>query len=95
MEAERPALILLDLGLPVIDGFEILSRLGAMTAWAELPVIVLTGRDVTQEDRARLAGVQGILTKGGDVRSDVIGEVRKILRLKPAQSHAGPVPARV
>jgi signal transduction histidine kinase/CheY-like chemotaxis protein len=95
VEAERPALILLDLGLPVIDGFEILSRLRAMPAWAELPVIVLTGRDVTQEDRARLAGVQGILTKGGDVRSDVIGEVRKILRLKPEQSHAGPVPARV
>jgi signal transduction histidine kinase/CheY-like chemotaxis protein len=95
VEAERPALILLDLGLPVIDGFEILSRLRAMPAWAELPVIVLTGRDVTQEDRARLAGVQGILTKGGDVRSDVIGEVRKILRLKPGHSHAGPVPARV
>jgi CheY-like chemotaxis protein len=95
VEAERPELILLDLGLPVIDGFEILSRLRAMTAWAELPVIVLTGRDVTQEDRARLAGVQGILTKGGDVRSDVIGEVRKILRLKPGQSHAGPVPARI
>jgi signal transduction histidine kinase/CheY-like chemotaxis protein len=95
VEAERPALILLDLGLPVIDGFEILSRLRAMPAWAELPVIVLTGRDVTQEDRARLAGEQGILTKGGDVRSDVIGEVRKILRLKPEQSHAGPVPARV
>jgi hypothetical protein len=41
---------------------------------------VLTGREVTSDDRKRLAGVQTILMKGSNVRSDVIGEVRKIAR---------------
>jgi len=92
IEAERPEVILLDLGLPVIDGFEILSRLRAMPAWAELPVIVLTGREVTSEDRQRLAGVQSILRKGDDVRTDVIGEVRKIARHKADRSPSRPAP---
>ncbi|HEX5868076.1 MAG TPA: response regulator, partial [Beijerinckiaceae bacterium] len=90
VEAERPAVILLDLGLPVIDGFEILSRLRAMPAWAELPVVVLTGREVTGEDRRRLAGVQTILAKGSNVRSDVIGEMRKIARQRPGPSLSPP-----
>jgi len=93
VEAEPPEVILLDLGLPVIDGFEILSRLRAMPAWAELPVVVLTGREVTSEDRRRLAGVRSILLKGGDVRSEVIGEVRKIARHKPRQPLSRPTPA--
>jgi adenylate cyclase len=80
VEAERPEVILLDLGLPVIDGFEILARLRAMPTWTELPIVVLTGREVTSDDRKRLAGVQTILMKGSNVRSDVIGEVRKIAR---------------
>jgi adenylate cyclase len=92
VEAERPEVILLDLGLPVIDGFEILSRLRAMPAWAELPVVVLTGSEVTPEDRQRLAGVQTILMKGSNVRSDVIGEVRKIARRKPDPSLAPAAP---
>jgi CheY-like chemotaxis protein len=94
IEAAPPEVILLDLGLPVIDGFETLSRLRAMPAWAELPVIVLTGRDVTSEDRLRLAGVQSVLTKGSDIRSDVIGEVRKVTR-QTARSGAQGVPAEV
>jgi CheY-like chemotaxis protein len=76
----------------VIDGFEILSRLRAMPAWAELPVVVLTGSEVTPEDRQRLAGVQPILMKGSNVRSDVIGEVRKIARRKPDPSLAPAAP---
>jgi signal transduction histidine kinase/CheY-like chemotaxis protein len=91
IEGELPELVLLDLSLPVIDGFEILSRLRAMPAWAELPVVVLTGRDVTSEDRQRLAGVQSILTKSVNVRSDVIREVRKIARQKPGRPARRPV----
>jgi CheY-like chemotaxis protein len=93
IEAALPELILLDLGLPVIDGFEILSRLRAMPAWAKLPVIVLTGRDVTNEDRSRLTGVRSVLIKGSDIRSNVIGEVRKVVRQKTGQPDARSVPA--
>ncbi|HEX5868533.1 MAG TPA: response regulator [Beijerinckiaceae bacterium] len=94
VEAERPKVILLDLGLPVIDGFEILARLRAMPTWAELPVVVLTGREVTGDERKRLAGVQTILMKGSNVRSDVIGEVRKIARQRSGRLPPPTVQAR-
>jgi signal transduction histidine kinase/CheY-like chemotaxis protein len=94
VEAERPEVILLDLGLPVIDGFEILARLRAMPTWTELPVVVLTGREVTSDDRKRLAGVQTILMKGNNVRSDVISEVRKIARQRSSQLLAPTVQTR-
>jgi signal transduction histidine kinase/CheY-like chemotaxis protein len=79
IDAELPSLVLLDLTMPVIDGFEILGRLRATPAWANLPVIVLTGRDISKEDRQRLEGVQSILVKGGDLRATLVGEVRKVV----------------
>jgi adenylate cyclase len=94
VEAERPEVILLDLGLPVIDGFEILARLRAMPTWTELPVVVLTGHEVTSGDRKRLAGVQNILMKGNNVRSDVIGEARKIARQRSGRLPPPTVQAR-
>jgi CheY-like chemotaxis protein len=79
IDAELPSLVLLDLTMPVIDGFEILERLRATPAWANLPVIVLTGRDISNEDRQRLEGVQSILIKGGDLRATLLSEVRKVV----------------
>jgi CheY-like chemotaxis protein len=79
IDAELPSLVLLDLTMPVIDGFEILARLRATPAWASLPVIVLTGRDISPEDRDRLRGVQSILIKGGDLRATLVSEVRKVV----------------
>ena len=78
VEAERPQLILLDLMLPVIDGFEFMERLRGSPAWAELPVIVLTGKDVTGEDRRRLAGVATILTKQDYEPADLLSVLRKL-----------------
>jgi hypothetical protein len=42
-------------------------------------VIVLTGRDISPEDRDRLRGVQSILIKGGDLRATLVSEVRKVV----------------
>jgi signal transduction histidine kinase/DNA-binding response OmpR family regulator len=78
IEAELPRLILLDLMLPVIDGFEFMERLRGSPAWAELPVIVLTGKDVTGEDRRRLAGVATILTKDACEPADLLSELHKL-----------------
>jgi PAS domain S-box-containing protein len=51
-----PALILLDLMMPVMDGFEFLIELHANPEWREIPVIVLTAKDLTAEDRRMLSG---------------------------------------
>ena len=51
----RPDLIVLDLMMPEVDGFQVLEQLRAMPATATIPVLVLTARELTPEDRARLA----------------------------------------
>jgi DNA-binding response OmpR family regulator len=62
--AERPDLVLLDLEMPRLDGFEVLARLRADPTTRDLPVIVVTGReDVTAIDRAFQAGATSFLVK--------------------------------
>ena len=60
----RPAVILLDLMMPVMDGFAFLAALRARPDGAEVPVLVLTAMDLTREDRRRLAGANQVLNKG-------------------------------
>src|SRR5213078_5389769 len=56
IRAHIPAVILLDLLLPVMDGFELLAELHKNEQWARIPVVVMTAKDLTQADRQRLLG---------------------------------------
>src|SRR5262249_61913988 len=47
----RPALILLDLMMPEMDGFEFLTELRQHPEWQAIPVVVTTAKDLTEEDR--------------------------------------------
>ncbi|MDM8547255.1 response regulator [Candidatus Venteria ishoeyi] len=59
-----PALILLDLSMPVMDGYEFLIRLRANPQWQILPVVVLTSNPLTAEEKDKLMGcVNGVLSK--------------------------------
>jgi PAS domain S-box-containing protein len=51
-----PDLILLDLMMPEMDGFEFVEALRARNEWRHIPVVVLTAKDITQDDRERLNG---------------------------------------
>ncbi|WP_237481810.1 response regulator [Lichenibacterium dinghuense] len=64
VEAARPGVILLDLTMPVMDGFTFLRHLRTRGDGSEIPVVVLTALDLTREDRRRLAGANQILHKG-------------------------------
>ena len=62
--ATRPEVILLDLTMPVMDGFTFLQRLRDRPDCRDIPVVVLTARDLTRDDRLRLGGANQILHKG-------------------------------
>ena len=66
-QKERPSLIILDLGLPVGDGFVVLDRLQNSDALAGIPVIVLSARDPqNNEEKALKAGAAAFFQKPAD-----------------------------
>jgi PAS domain S-box-containing protein len=74
-----PALILLDLMMPEMDGFEFLAELRKDPSWQGIPVVVLTSKDLSQEERTWLTGkVERILQKGAFHRDALLHEIRNI-----------------
>ena len=57
-------MIILDLMMPKMDGFEFLDELRSRTDWQDIPVVVITAKDLTEADRDRLnGGVERIIQK--------------------------------
>ena len=80
VEAARPDLILLDLMMPEMDGFEFARRLRERPEWQAIPVIVLTAKDITEADRLRLNGyVEKIVQKGVWDQGALLREVRALI----------------
>src|SRR2546428_10576601 len=80
---ERPALILLDLGLPAGDGFLVLERLRKIETLAAIPVLVVTGRsDPETQKRVAALGIAPLLVKpvGTEV---LLGAIRSAVETKP------------
>jgi CheY-like chemotaxis protein len=80
MTERAPELILLDLMMPEMDGFEFVSRLRDEESWRAIPVLLITAKDITPEDRQRLeGGVSRILQKGSYGREDLLAEIHKLV----------------
>jgi signal transduction histidine kinase/DNA-binding response OmpR family regulator len=76
----RPALVVLDLMMPVMDGFTFSDQLRAEPGCEDIPVVVLTSKSLTPDDHKRLNGhVADILTKGAYQRGDLLQLVRKLM----------------
>ncbi len=81
---QKPRLILLDLMMPVMDGFDFLLEMRANPEWQDIPVIVLTAKDLTDEDRRVLSGrVEQIVSKGAHAHDKVVNLVHKALDSAP------------
>ena len=77
--ANPPGLVLLDLMMPEMDGFSFVEEFRRFSAGAEVPIVVLTAKDLTAEDRHRLNGrVESIMVKGEGTTA-VLEKVREML----------------
>jgi CheY-like chemotaxis protein len=80
IRAELPDVVLLDLMMPEMDGFELVAALQANAAWRDIPVVVVTSLDLTAEDRRRLnGGVEQILSKHAFPPAELMARVGALL----------------
>jgi signal transduction histidine kinase/DNA-binding response OmpR family regulator/HAMP domain-containing protein len=87
-----PDIVLLDLMMPEMDGFAFLDAFREHEAWREIPVIVLTAKKLTAEERNRLTGrTRQIIAKSSAIDGDVATAVREAVRRRriPAPEIAG------
>ncbi len=75
-----PGLIVLDLMMPEMDGFDFVTAVRNDEAWRTIPIIVVTAKDLSPDDRQRLNGcVEAILQKGASSRDALLAEVRTMV----------------
>jgi len=85
----KPAVILLDLMMPVMNGFDFIQELRKNKDWQDIPVVILTAKDLTPEDRQQLKGnVERVYQKGEYNRDQLLNEVRELVksRVQPETS---------
>ena len=83
---EKPDLVFLDLMLPDISGFEIVEFLRMNGPTKDIPIIILTGKDLTDEEKALLNGkVEASARKGHHDKSDFLKEIKRVERLAAAK----------
>jgi CheY-like chemotaxis protein len=81
MEKARPRVVLLDLMMPEMDGFEFVTRVRRRPEWRMIPIVVVTSHDLSAEDRHRLNGyVETIIQKAGDSQETLLNQLRDLLR---------------
>jgi threonine synthase len=78
---EIPNLIILDLMLPELDGFSVMDELQKKPETAEIPIIVVTAKELTQNEKLRLQGhIQKLMQKGDFLTDELLDEVKSLLR---------------
>jgi signal transduction histidine kinase/CheY-like chemotaxis protein/HAMP domain-containing protein len=83
LKDSKPDVILLDLMMPEMDGFAVVAALQKEPRWRDIPVIVITARDLDAQDRERLnSGVQSVLVKETFRPADLVERIRRLARSK-------------
>jgi signal transduction histidine kinase/DNA-binding response OmpR family regulator len=89
LEETIPEVILLDLMMPEMDGFEFVAEIQRDQRWKDIPIIVVTAKTLSKDELARLQGrVEDVLHKGGRTVDSLLAEVSNKIQL-----HAMPRPS--
>ena len=81
LNEEKPELILLDLLMSEMDGFEFLKVIRGRPDWKKIPVIVITSKDLTEEDYSFLsANVDQVIQKGKYTRNALIKQIDRAIK---------------
>jgi CheY-like chemotaxis protein len=93
LEQSPTSLLLLDLMMPEMDGFRLLEEFQSRAEWNRIPVIVLTAKQLTEEDLARLQQpqVQKVFQKGSYSKDELVEAVRRyaLQAMKNFESSSG------
>jgi signal transduction histidine kinase/CheY-like chemotaxis protein len=84
-ENPTPALILLDLMMPEMDGFEFLDTFNSRVDWRHVPVVVITAKQLTAAERGLLS-VRTVIEKGDSIDRDIAAAIGKAVGGRPARA---------
>ena len=80
IERELPRLVILDLTMPELDGFAFVDALHRNAAWSKLPVVVITGKSLTEVGRNRLNGfVESVLDKSSHGADEFLESITNLV----------------
>ena len=81
IDARRPSLVLLDLMMPEMDGFQVVEALRNSPKTSDIPVVVITGKNLTDDERARLKGwMVNTIEKRSIPQEQLAGRVRELVK---------------
>jgi CheY-like chemotaxis protein len=79
--AKPPDLIVLDLMMPEMDGFQFITELRQHVAWQSIPIVVVTAKELTLAERQQLNGfVERILQKGSYDKGNLLRQICELVR---------------
>lgn len=81
IRTQHPNLVILDLMMPEMDGFAVMDALKSDPVTAEIPIIVITAKELSAGEKERLRGhIQTLMQKGDFMSEDLLDEVRAFLK---------------
>ena len=79
-QKEKPDLVILDLMMPELDGFSVLDALKNDPDTTNIPIIVVTAKELTKQEKERLNGqIESLMQKGDFISEDLLEEVRSLV----------------
>jgi signal transduction histidine kinase/CheY-like chemotaxis protein len=88
--SRRPSVVLVDLVMPGMDGFDVVAQLRGDPETAAIPIVILTAKALTWEDKERLRGQMSYVAKKGELNAGELAELVKRATESPAPTGEAP-----